>query len=362
MGYLDTFYHGKNKERCENEVDLSAGTTVMNGQTLRNTKLDMLRGIAILLVIFGHGSDLLFQKGFIARDVGEKIYDTIYMFHMPLFFMISGYVYKSNKDRVKNILIKNVITYYIPYLLLSYAYWIERVVAWKLFGMQLLQGEPAITLNEIVQICWKVKDLALAWFLLSLLLVKIVFNILDSYISDRFAFASFSLLFWLAYIFPQRQVVYYLSWGVFLAIGYLIRKYHIDKKQSVLMLIVYINFMAVGIVRYLECGLDMIVKLLVGVAVFGIYMQFAQYVPDIKFIILCGRESMILYMVHGLSQYFIFYIIAQIFHIQTSALLLSLLLIVQLLLALLIIKVSAKIRWIQFIFYPYQYIQQRNNK
>ncbi|MDE5696728.1 MAG: acyltransferase family protein [Lachnospiraceae bacterium] len=362
MGYLDTFYHGKNKERCENEVDLSAGTTVMNGQTLRNTKLDMLRGIAILLVIFGHGIELLLQKGFIARDVGEKIYDAIYMFHMPLFFMISGYVSKSNKERVKSIIIKNIITYYVPYLILSYAYWIARLVAWKLFGIQLLQGVPETSLMEIVQRCWNTKDLAWAWFLLSLLLVKIVFNLLDTYASERVAFACFSIIFWLAYIFPQNQAFNYLSWGIYFTIGYLVHKYHVNENQRLLMFIMCINVMAIGIVRYLDCGLDMVVKLLVGVAVFMIYMLFVQCVPDLKFIIFCGRESMVLYMVHGLVQYRVYHILAQIFHIQTSALLLSLLLIVQLLLAFMIIKVSAKIRWIQFIFYPYRYIQQRNNK
>lgn len=45
---------------------------------------DFAKGIGIILVRFGH------QKIF-----GKKLIYLIYAFHMPLFFMISGYFYKN---------------------------------------------------------------------------------------------------------------------------------------------------------------------------------------------------------------------------------------------------------------------------
>ena len=52
--------------------------------------IDALRGIGIFLVVLGH----TFWKG----------HNVIYAFHMPLFFFISGILFKTGGE--KNILIK----------------------------------------------------------------------------------------------------------------------------------------------------------------------------------------------------------------------------------------------------------------
>ncbi len=54
--------------------------------------IDVLKGIAIILVLIGH------------RSVNEYVTVFIYMFHMPLFFFISGYL-----DRMKEIEMKMVL-------------------------------------------------------------------------------------------------------------------------------------------------------------------------------------------------------------------------------------------------------------
>ena len=55
----------------------------------RDPYLDLVKGILILLVIFGHMLE--------SADgvVGDVIYHFIYFFHMPLFVLISGYLTKS---------------------------------------------------------------------------------------------------------------------------------------------------------------------------------------------------------------------------------------------------------------------------
>ena len=47
--------------------------------------IDTLRGFAIILVVLGH---LLERNGY----TESALYNTIYSFHMPLFFCISGFV------------------------------------------------------------------------------------------------------------------------------------------------------------------------------------------------------------------------------------------------------------------------------
>ena len=63
--------------------------------------LDIAKGIGIILVIFGH-----------CLNINGRLFQLIFTFHMPLFFMLSGYVFKGNgsfllllKKRAKTLLL-----------------------------------------------------------------------------------------------------------------------------------------------------------------------------------------------------------------------------------------------------------------
>lgn len=53
--------------------------------------LDVAKGITIILVIIGHCLPLY------TTDLTDALFNFIYSFHMPLFFLISGYFYKPGK-------------------------------------------------------------------------------------------------------------------------------------------------------------------------------------------------------------------------------------------------------------------------
>ena len=55
--------------------------------------LDAWKGFAILLVVLGHIADGYLDAGLFAENTNvlQGIYDVIYSFHMPLFFVLSGY-------------------------------------------------------------------------------------------------------------------------------------------------------------------------------------------------------------------------------------------------------------------------------
>lgn len=325
----------------------------------RNNKIDMLRGVAIILVIVGHGIDLLLQNGIMVIGVSQTIYGIIYMFHIPLFFLISGYTYKSNRGG-KSDIIKNIITFYIPYLFFNSIYWVEKMAASKILGIQLTQEAAEVSLKEIVRLCWNGEGLS--WFLLSMLLVKVIFHILDSYCSGMTAFLSFSVCFWLAYIFPQNQLLRYLGWGIFFTIGYIIHKYDIDKKQKGLIFVFCMNIMALGIERYYGQGLDILVRLLIGPSVFVLYLLYAEYIPNINFLAICGKKSIVIYMIHGLTQYLSFYVIVRMMNIRGGFVTLGLMVLIQLALSFGAAWMSKKVKLVQFIFYPYSILQNcRNN-
>ncbi len=61
--------------------------------------LDIAKSIGIFLVVLGHTS------------INENLKIFIYSFHMPLFFLISGFLFKTN-DNFKNFFIKQFKRYY----------------------------------------------------------------------------------------------------------------------------------------------------------------------------------------------------------------------------------------------------------
>lgn len=85
--------------------------------------LDVLKGIAIILVVAGHAIGFLFpdfndvftgvKYGNAGKNAGI-LWNAIYKFHMPLFFFCSGYFF-NNKYKIDDFLWKHVKRLLIPY-------------------------------------------------------------------------------------------------------------------------------------------------------------------------------------------------------------------------------------------------------
>lgn len=58
---------------------------------------DLVRGIAIILVIIGHTIQYVKYNNVNYEEDGVFLF--IYSFHMPLFMFVSGYLFKSYVDR-----------------------------------------------------------------------------------------------------------------------------------------------------------------------------------------------------------------------------------------------------------------------
>lgn len=73
--------------------------------------LDQLKAVSMYIVILGH-SLLKFKK--------QGLFKFIYSFHMPLFFMISGFTFRPEKyDRIKDCIKDKIIKLVYPYILLN---------------------------------------------------------------------------------------------------------------------------------------------------------------------------------------------------------------------------------------------------
>lgn len=81
----------------------------------RNEVIDTIKGIAAVLVVWGHSIQYLSVNGLEFWD--SKVFQVIYSFHMPLFMVISGYLfYWTCKKDIKLVMIGRARSIGVPML------------------------------------------------------------------------------------------------------------------------------------------------------------------------------------------------------------------------------------------------------
>ena len=133
---------------------------MMSTNYARYNWIDWSKSIAIFLVIWGHVP--MAQSG---------TYTFIYSFHMPLFFLISGYLYNPKKT-IKEELYKNLKTLMLPYFiyqLIFYPYWFVREL---LVPHQVINIDNSI-IHPIIQSLLSDAINGPTWFIYCLFLIKI---------------------------------------------------------------------------------------------------------------------------------------------------------------------------------------------
>lgn len=175
----------------------------------RDYSFDVMKGIGIFLMVTGH-----------TLGPESPVHCYIYAFHMPLFFLVSGYFTKE-KDTFKNIisLFNRLIK---PFLLIAII-----VVSTKTIHDYVLSHSFKIDFDIIGH------GIGPGWFLLALFWGKIIFNYLLKYFPNQYLLISFivsaiPLLFRYLYpIYIPLCVLHGMSCTIFLAIGYYAKQKHV---------------------------------------------------------------------------------------------------------------------------------------
>lgn len=128
----------------------------------RDITFDMMKGIGIMLVIIGH----------LGHGFGWLI-PAIYTFHMPLFFILSGYFYKEKK--VTELLYRDFRSLLVPYLLVTAITVTYGIVIgiWKHAPEKVLYW-----VNSFLNAGIKDSGIGPLWFLLAMFWCRFFYNLL----------------------------------------------------------------------------------------------------------------------------------------------------------------------------------------
>ena len=210
-------------------------------------ELTVLKGIAIILVILGHSFSF---TGFNIIDnniVNKYIYTSIYSFHMPLFFMIAGFLTNNYKDNLnKKFYVSKIKRLLIPYIFINIVDAIPRHLFNSLVNNKSNSIERIIFYSGVA-----------TWFVYTLFLLFLIFPIIEKYIIKKDKYYLFGLGLFLLNIFEIGSNIkiftvdrlVYMSFYFY--IGYLLKSYYEKisdsvEKSNVIYIIIIILFALCG--------------------------------------------------------------------------------------------------------------------
>ena len=198
--------------KCENtQLEIAAKRVIY---------VDIFRAIGIILMIMGH-----------IPCFGSRFDHFIHAFHMPMFFFVTGFFYKTDDLQIKKTLTKKTRTLLIPYICFGIFYWILGVmISW-----------PSMNFVALIKLfSWNTSlpDLGAAiWFLTALFLAEMIYTILCKYIQNKVILNIIIVMIFLVGCTLSAFLPYNLPWGMhaafvgigFIHIGRLLRKKKCNK-------------------------------------------------------------------------------------------------------------------------------------
>ena len=274
--------------------------------------IDIAKGITILLVVIGHVSSL--------PIVINKI---IYSFHMPLFFILSGYFFR--KESLIQIAKRMFQTLIIPYLVVG---GIMRIIN---ITKNYLNEQP-FDLEDLLSlfgVCWQVGDRIVSvgaiWFLIVLFLAKIFLQIFLNY---KYGLVYILIISTIS-ICITRYFHFILPFGIqqacvctlFLYVGFLCKQYKLfeEVKMSDLfiyaMLFVMIPFMVkmnIGVRSniYQFCIFSVITSSVITIFIILFLkslLKFKIFKIFKPFFLWCGSYSLVILAIHSIEARFFAY-------------------------------------------------------
>ncbi len=267
----------------------------------RNYKIDNIKALLIFLVVFAHNMEP-FYKGSI-----RFMYLFIYLFHMPLFILCTGYFAKFSMDRVKYKILY-------PYIIFQAAYLLFEVLYYK-------ESDYPITLFSPYWILWYLFSfffwmMAMPFIgraykkrknILILILISLIIGIgigFDNQIGRDFSLSR-TMVFW-PYFLLGHAMRQYEDWDL------LQRKYKKGDKQKSIILLIFIILLyslthkylspkaVYGAYSYSDCGMDWYIRVFLYFMGIFISLCIIIWMPKRRIVFsYLGQNSMQIFLLHG---------------------------------------------------------------
>ena len=190
---------------------------------VRNPFLDLTKAVAIVLVVFGHciqyGSGATYLNDGLFFD--DILFKYIYSFHMPLFMLISGYLFFFSINReTKTILYNKLKGLVVPIFTWAIIHLIKYVIErWQCCDFTL-----TLVIKDYVIYC--VKSF---WFLWAVFWCSLVVLIVNRVFRDRILI--YLMVFGITFVLPDGYNLHLYKFVLpFFVLGYLYGKYNLKEQ------------------------------------------------------------------------------------------------------------------------------------
>lgn len=328
----------------------------MNKIQKREIWIDNIKIFACFLVLLGHFLMSMEKLYYPDNEIYEWFIRTLYTFHVPLFFICSGYLFQKyskveNFGQWKNNIIKKLIALGIPYLFFSSASWTLK----KVFS-----GEVNNQVGSLKEVLF-IKPDAPYWYLYALLFL---FLVTPTFQNKKMAKVGLFIALGLKIIFLFNNFINYFPYGIqkifdneiWFVIGMCICKFNIvniiQQRKKVYLLASILTgslFILMSInLQYIKWGIaDFILGLLACFSVITGFMICSKKLPLIKY-------TMPIYLMHTMAAAGVRSMLFKI-GIKQAFLLIPIGLLSSILLPIFATKIMNKIWKLDFLIYPTKY-------
>lgn len=307
----------------------------------RYKELDLMKGIAIILVFLYHSLQLGRSNFINLNNLTEIIFINAYYFMMPLFFIISGFLSNSKKEcNLKKYYIGKLKRLFIPYLFINFIDFIPRTLFPNLVNSK-FGG-----IKEVLFYGTKI-----TWFVYTLFIIFMIFPLIEKFIikKDKYYIFGIFILFinYLGFtakieLFAINTVVYYF---IYFYLGYIIRPFYKEKihdgvftsnKFFVILSVIFLGFF------YKFLLVNFFTKILFVLMSILFYLNITKRIKEnseiYKLLKFFGVNSLTFYLFDGFTAVICRTIILKIIPIERTALCIVLLFISKTLLTFIVIK------------------------
>lgn len=275
--------------------------------------IDFGKGFSIFLVLVGHVLLGLYQsEKFPAADnILSLLVAQVYIYHIPVFFALSGYFFKPISDLKEfwQYAKKKIIIFGLPYIFYSIIH----------FGLQKIAGASVrvpTTMSDLLNIY---KDpLGVSWYLYILWSILIIYGLLSILVKNRRMLFLISVFAYCLTLFIRTDIFIIqrtLVWGICFFLGSVLSEVHFDKINLKKFLLFFVLFDFIYMfawflfyeidskkehVNYSNPGLWGIAFIVCVLAAFVIFPKMEKHFPKIfLYFTKYGKDSLGIYILHA---------------------------------------------------------------